>query len=246
MKPKLSQLQKAIGIRFRDHDLLARALTHRSFACEQKSGDARDYEVLEFLGDSVVGLAVADFLCEAYPNLKEGDLSKYKAAAASTLSLSEYARQINLDKYVLLGKGEEKSGGRRKKTILAGAFEALTGAIYKDQGYEIARGFLLPLLQKSFQRIDGHKFLIDNYKSALQEYFQKENLPAPVYRTVTSVGPDHRRTFTVQVYLGQDALAKASGPSKKSAEQKAAQKALKSLWGRRMKVFTPETFVVKK
>ncbi|MEW5900814.1 MAG: ribonuclease III, partial [Acidobacteriota bacterium] len=196
--------------------------------------------------DSVVGLVIADFFCAAYPNLKEGELSKYKAAAGSTLSLSEYGRQIRLDQYILLGKGEEKSGGRKKRTILAGAFEALIGAIYYDQGYDVAKRFLLPLLKKSFRKIDGRKFFINNYKSALQEYFQKENLPAPVYKTVTSVGPDHRKTFTVEVYLGQYALAKASGHSKKSAEQKAAQKALKSLWGRPMKEFTSETFMVKR
>jgi ribonuclease-3 len=145
-----------------------------------------------------------------------------------------------------LGKGEEKSGGRKKRTILAGAFEAVLGALYLDQGYEVCRKLLLPLLESSYTTLDSRKFLINNYKSALQEYFQKENLPAPVYRTLTSIGPDHKKTFIVEVDLGQYPLAKAKGFSKKNAEQRAAQVALKSLLGKKMKNLTAETFILKK
>ena len=244
MKNDLGTLENKIGLRFRSKELLRRALTHSSYAYEHQQKGAVDNEVLEFLGDSVVGLAMADFFCANFPDLAEGDLSKYKATAASSTTLSQFARQLKLDKFIFLGKGEELSGGRKKGNILADAFEALVGAIYLDQGYEAARRFLLPYLQRSYQKTGGH--VVDNYKSALQEYFQKENLPAPHYKTVTSVGPDHKQTFIVEVYLGPYPLAKAKGPSKKTAEQGAAQKALRSLMGRKMKILSGETFMVKK
>lgn len=246
MKTGLSQLEKAIGLNFGKKDLLRQALTHSSYAYEQPENRPLDNEVLEFLGDSVVGLVTADFFCNVFAGLKEGDLSKYKSAAANTEALSEFALEIKLDKHILLGKGEEKSGGRKKRTILAGTFEALVAAVYLDQGYEAAKGFLLPLLRKSFRRTEPGTVLINNYKSALQEYFQKESLPAPSYRTVTSIGPDHSKTFFVEVYQAHNLLARAKGPSKKSAEQKAAQKALKSLLGRKMKELRAEMFVLKK
>jgi ribonuclease-3 len=189
---------------------------------------------------------LADFFCSTYPDLTEGELSKHKSAAASTLSLSQLAKKIKLDKYIHLGKGEEISGGRKKRTILAGALEALVGAIYLDQGYEVAQRLLLPLLKKSYRKVDSRTFLINNYKSALQEHFQKENLPAPVYKTLTSIGPDHKKIFLVEVYLGHYPLAKAKGFSKKNAEQRAAQIALKSLLGKKMKTLTAETFILKK
>lgn len=246
MKLKIPKIEKNIRITFKDKVLLARALTHSSYAYEHQQVGLRDNEVLEFLGDSVVGLVMADFFCARYPDLSEGELSKYKSAAASSPFLSEFAQDIKLDKYILLGKGEERSGGRRKRTILAGAFEALVGAIYLDHGYEAAKDFLLPLLKKSFKKIDSERFLINNYKSALQEYFQKENLPAPSYKTLTSVGPDHRKAFIVEVSLGHYSLAKAEGYSKKNAEQRAAQIALQSLLGKKLKTLTGETFMVKK
>jgi ribonuclease-3 len=246
MKTNVSKLEKSIGLEFHDKDLLQRALTHSSYAYEHLDEGWPDNEVLEFLGDAVVGLVTADFFCATFPNLKEGDLSKYKAAAASTQSLSDLALKTGLHKFLLLGKGEEKSGGRRKKNILAGALEAMLGAVYLDRGYETAKALLFPLLEKSYKKSAGRELLINNYKSALQEYFQKENLPTPSYRTVTSIGPDHSKIFVVEVCLGRHPLAKARGHSKKNAEQRAAQKALKSLLGQRMKVLTGETFVLKK
>lgn len=246
MKTSLSQLEKAIGIVFSDKDLLRQALTHSSYAYEQADNRPPDNEVLEFLGDSVVGLVTADYFCSAFSGLKEGDLSKYKSAAANTEALSEFALEKKLHKYIFLGKGEEKSGGRKKKTILAGAFEALVAAVYLDRGYEAAKEFLLPLLRKSFRKSDPCEILINNYKSALQEHFQKEGLLAPSYRTVTSIGPDHSKTFFVEVYHGHNRLAKAKGYSKKNAEQKAAQKALKNILGLKMKGLRAEMFVLKK
>ncbi len=239
-------LEKKIGYRFKNKKTLLQSLTHSSYAYENHSDIRADNEVLEFLGDSVLGLIIADFLCASYPDLTEGELSKLKSAAASTSSLSYFAKKIKLDKKILLGKGEERSGGRRKKTILAGAFEALIAAIYLDGGLQEANKFIRKHLKSLFKKIDVEKFFINNYKSALQEYFQKENLPAPVYKTITTEGPDHKKVFYVEVLSEENSLAKARGPSKKSAEKKAAQKALKNLLGRKIKSLTSDTFLLKK
>ena len=238
--------EKKIKYRFQDSGLLKIALTHRSFAYESQDEDLTDNEIFEFLGDSVLGLVVADFLVAAYPGVSEGELSKLKSTVASTSSLSLFAKNIKLDKFILLGKGEEKSGGRKKKTILAGAYEALIAAIYLDGGFNEAKSFILDHLKPFFKKIDVDKFFINNYKSALQEYFQKESLPAPNYKMITTTGPDHRKQFTVEVFLRKSSLAKATGSSIKEAEQKAAQKALKSLLGRKMRGFTYDTFLLKK
>lgn len=246
MKTNVPQIEKKIGYTFHNRSLLLQALTHSSYAYESQDSIKANNEVLEFLGDSVVGLIVADYFCVTYPDLPEGELSKLKSSAASTLALSALAQKIKLDKNILLGKGEEKSGGRKKKTILAGVFEALTGAIYLDGGFEVAKNFLLELLESSFKKIKNKRFFINNYKSALQEYLQKENLPLPVYKTITSRGPEHKRSFTVEVYSLEKVLAKATGYSKKNAEQRAAQKTLKKLLGKKIKALTPETFILKK
>lgn len=246
MSKKPDNLEKKIGYRFKNREYLKNALTHRSYAYEAHEDEFSDNEILEFLGDSVLGLIIADFLVSKYPGVPEGELSKLKSTAASTASLYHFAKNIKLDRFILLGKGEEKSGGRNKKTILAGAFEALIAAIYLDGGYHEARYFLLPQLKSFFKKINVKKFMVNNFKSALQEYFQKESYPPPVYRTVTTKGPDHKKLFTVEVFLRKSSLAKASGKSIKEAEQQAAQKALKSLLGKKIKIFSSDTFLLKK
>jgi len=246
MKINITQFEKKLGYNFKDKDLLVQALTHSSYAYENQQNVESDNETLEFLGDSVLGLIIADYLCLTYPHLTEGELSKLKSSAANTSSLSSFSKKIKLDKNILLGKGEEKSGGRRKKTILAGAFEAVVAAIYIDGGLEAARNFLLFLLKSMFKKIKVNRFLINNYKSALQEYLQRRDLPAPVYKTVTTTGPDHKKSFVVEVLLENEPLAKAKGNSKKKAEQKAAQKALKNFLGKKMKTLTSDTFLMRK
>ncbi len=246
MKINIAQCEKKLGYQFKNQDLLLQALTHSSYAYENQQKDISDNEVLEFLGDSVLGLIIADFLCGAYPHLSEGELSKLKSAAASTSSLDFFARKVRLDRCVRLGKGEDKSGGRKKKTILAGALEAVIAAIYLDGGLEPARDFVLTFLQSLFRRINIKKFFVDNYKSALQEYLQRENSIAPIYKTVTTKGPDHKRSFVVEVFAEDKLLAKAKGNSKKEAEKKAAQKALKSLLGRKIRTLTTDTFLLKR
>ena len=246
MNIKTSSLEKKIGYVFENKDLLIQALTHSSFAYESQNVDFTNNEVFEFLGDSILGFIVADYLCSSYPALSEGELSKLKSTAASTITLCNFAKKIKLDRNILLGKGEEKSGGRKKKTILAGAFEAIVAAIYLDGGIQPVRNFITNQLHVFFKIIDTDKFFINNYKSALQEHLQKENYPAPMYKTITTTGPDHKKRFVVEVSSRNEKLAKAKGLSKKDAEQKAAQKAIKTLMGRKIKSLTSDTFLVKR
>ena len=238
--------EKKIGYTFERKELLIRALTHSSYAYENPMSVSSDNEVLEFLGDSILGMVIADFLYSKYPEHSEGELSKLKSAAGSTSSLSFFAKKIKLNKHILLGKGEEKSGGRKKKTILAGAFEALIASIYLDGGLSASRHFVLPHLEFIFSKINVDEFFIDNYKSALQEYLQKENLPAPSYKTITTKGPDHKKCFIIEVLSNDKSLAKAKGNSKKIAEKKAAQKALKHLLGKKIKSLTSDTFMLRR
>ncbi len=245
-KSVVSELERELRYPFRRKELLLQALTHSSFAYESAE-KSRDNELMEFLGDSVVGLIAAAFFYESYPEVTEGDLSKLKSSATSTIALAEFARQIGLDRFMRVGRGEEKSGGRKKESILAGTFEAVVGAIFLDGGYEAARDFYLHILRGSFRKIkDEDQIDINNYKSALQEFLQKEDLPAPHYKTLKSTGPDHKREFVVEVFVNKTPLAKASGPSRKAAELKAAEKALKSFFGRKIKALTQETFIFKK
>jgi len=243
---ELSEVEAKLSYRFRNKELLNKSLTHSSFAYENPD-TAEDNELLEFLGDSVVGLIAADYFYGLHPRSTEGDLSKLKSSVTSTIALAEFAKKISLDKFMRLGKGEEKSGGRKKDTILAGVFEAVAAAIYLDGGYDAVRDFFLPLIQPSFNKIkSGSLFQINNYKSALQEFLQKEDLPSPQYKTLTTVGPDHKKEYIVEVYVNKTPLAKARGRSRKSAELKAAEMALKSFFGEKIKALTSETFIFKK
>jgi len=243
MKP--DRVEKFIGYFFRDPELLRKALTHSSYAYEAGPGAWDDNEILEFLGDSVIGLATAEFYFRAFPDRTEGELSKLKASATSTLALAKLAKKARLDRAILLGKGEEKSRGRSKGSILAGAFEAMAGAVFLDGGFDAARGLMHRFLTPGLKSIRGESFEINNYKSALQEWLQRNNRPAPMYRTLTATGPEHRKTFIVEVLVEGRPVAKAKGLSKKNAEQKAAQKALKSVLGRKMREISPEAFIVK-
>ncbi len=246
MKLKLAQVEKKIGRVFHGQETLREALTHSSYSYEKKGQEGRDNEVLEFLGDSVIGLVAADFLQASSPAWTEGELSKFKALVTSTACLASFAEKIKLDKALLLGRGEEKGGGRKKKTLLAGVFEAVVGAIYRDGGFEAARAFVQPFLETALKKIKTQSCLINNYKSALQESLQKDDLPAPTYRTVAASGPQHQRTFLVEVCWADGRTARAKGNSIKDAEQKAAQKALKERLGRRMRSLPGEMFWLKK
>lgn len=239
-------VEKKIDYHFKNKNLLIQALTHSSYAYEHSEEDLSDNEVLEFLGDSVLELVVADYLFNQFPHLSEGDLSKLKSIVANTNTLSHFAKKNKLDKCILLGKGEQKNKGSNKKTILAGVFEALVASIYVDGGFEPAKKFITRQLISFFKKIKVENFLINNYKSALQESLQKENLSAPLYKTVKSKGPNHNKRFVVEVVSEGHSLARATGNSKKDAEQKAAHKALKNLTGKKLKSLTTDTFIIKK
>ncbi|MFW6124275.1 MAG: ribonuclease III [Acidobacteriota bacterium] len=244
MEKNLEKLEQRIGYKFKNKDLLIQSLTHSSHAHENQD-EMPDNEVLEFLGDSVVGFVLCDFLCKNFQGLSEGELSKLKSAAASTNTLSLFAKEIKIHKTIMLGKGEIKSGGKRKKTILAGVFEALTAALYLDGGIHVTKNFLEDRFKNFFKKINMDNFLINNYKSALQEHLQREGLPSPTYKTIKTKGPEHNKRFTVEVFSQKQRLGKACGLSKKEAEQKAAQKALKDLLNKKIKSLTSDTFVIK-
>ena len=189
-----------------------------------------DNEQLEFLGDSVLGFLVAEQLVVLYPDLPEGGLSKRKAHLVSAQRLYEAAEAMSLGRYLRLGRGEEMSGGRSKRALLANAFEALIAALYLDGGLEVARQFILRHVVSAFtnEGPDGES-AVNDFKSALQEYTQKLKLPTPRYSIVKEQGPEHSKTFTVEVRVGKDITSRADGNSKKSAGQKAAQLALEQL-----------------
>jgi ribonuclease-3 len=227
----LGPLERRINYRFRDLGLLEHALTHRSRAHEDASGGVIDNESLEFLGDAVLGFAIADMLFSRFPSHDEGYKSKVKAGIVSSASLARLAETIELGRYVLLGRGEEKTGGRHKHAILADGFEALIAAIYLDGGIDAARAFIAacfgPLIAAGGDQAADASFTED-WKSALQEWLQANGHGLPLYRLAAAEGPDHRKRFDVEVVVGGDVRGRAVGRSKKEAEQQAAREALSS------------------
>jgi ribonuclease-3 len=228
----LGPLEQRIGHTFRDLGLLEHALTHRSRAHEDASGGVIDNESLEFLGDAVLGFVVADMLFTRFPTHSEGYKSKVKASIVSSVSLARLAEDIDLGRYVLLGRGEEKTGGRQKQAILADGFEALIAAVYLDGGIEAARAFIVsqmgPLIASAGEHAADASFT-DDWKSALQEWLQANGRGLPVYRLAAAEGPDHRKRFEVEVLVSGARAGRAVGRSKKEAEQLAAREALARL-----------------
>ncbi len=229
LRDEFEALQQAVGYRFRDRGLLEHAMTHTSRANEDVSGGVVDNESLEFLGDALLGFVVADVLFREFPEYDEGEKSKTKASIVSTTALARQAEQLNLGDHLLLGRGEEKTGGRRKQALLADGYEALIAAIYLDGGIEHARAFIVrefgPLLEEARRAgVAGH-----DYKSALQELLQSRDMPLPEYRLAGTAGPDHRKLFEIELLVRGERLATATGASKKEAEQEAARLALDAL-----------------
>lgn len=215
-------LEEVIGYRFRHRDHLQEALTHKSHAAERKSG--RHNERLEFLGDSVLALVVAHYLFELHPEENEGKLSKIKALLVSKTSLTAWARELDLGRFVHLGAGEEATGGRTRPSILSNAVEGLIGAIFLDGGYDSASKFIVGWLNRQPVAMAESDF-----KSRLQEIVQKRFKFPPVYDLTQAVGPDHDKTFRVTVKLDRYTLGAGTGKSKKEAEQDAAKDALKKI-----------------
>jgi ribonuclease-3 len=228
IRDEFDELQSRIGYRFRDRGLLEHALTHKSRAAEDASGGVADNESLEFLGDAVLGLVVADALYRQYPEYDEGQKSKIKASVVSTHSLARYADELGLGDHLILGRGEEKTGGRHKQALLADTYEALIAAVYLDGGLDAAMAFLLRELKESLDAGAAQSVWRD-YKSTLQEQLQAMGKPLPEYRVTGTEGPDHRKVFTIDVVVGGAVLATARGKAKKEAEQDAARIALEAL-----------------
>ena len=229
LRNQFATLEGRIGYTFRDPGLLEHALTHTSRANEDVSGGVFDNESLEFLGDAVLGFAIADILFRRFSDRDEGWKSKMKAALVSTASLARLAEGLDLGQHLLLGRGEEKTGGRRKQALLADGYEALIAAIYLDGGVDHVLAFLARQFDALINEARTPAASFHDYKSALQERVQSTGGSPPDYAVVGETGPDHHKQFQVRVSVGGTPVAEAAGRSKKEAEQEAARLALARL-----------------
>ena len=221
-------LEQVLGYTFRDRSLLQQALTHRSHRGEPDAA-AGDNERLEFFGDAILGFLVSEELYRLGSRLREGTLARIKSNLVSAARLYAVAMQLDLGRYLRLGPGEEKTGGRHKQTILANAVEALIAAVYLDGGIEAARGLVRRLWLEELERTGIDSLARAVYKSALQEHLQAFQQPPARYEIISTHGPEHRKQFTVAVWVGDVRLAEGRGVTKKAAEQQAARAALKHL-----------------
>ncbi|SRR5579871_75527 len=232
---QLKQFSKKLQVPLGDGQLLNEALTHKSYTHERKMNPSYNNEKLEFLGDSVLGLVISQHVFETYPGVTEGGLSKVKSVVVSAQVLSEKAAGFGLGDFILLGKGEEKSGGRVRTSLLADALEAVIGAVYLVGGLSEARKLVLSLLKDDVGKVFSGRIEKD-HKTLLQEYFQKTQKTAPRYEVVREWGPDHNRNFEAACIIGGKTLATGTGKNKKEAEQLAAQEAIRKL---KIQVSTP-------
>ena len=231
MQRDLSAFEERLGYTFNRRDLLTRALTHKSYSHEARQDGVQDNETFEFLGDSVLGFVIGDLLFQRFPTLDDGALSKIKAYLVSASSLATKARDYGMGEVIYLGVGEEKSGGRKKESLLANVFEAMIAGIYLDGGIEPARKFIERSFVRDLASIDQDDLLFQDYKTALQELAQGNGLQLPEYNVIDEVGPDHDKRFIVEVKVGNH-LARGEGSSKKEAQQEAAKHALRDYPGR--------------
>ena len=227
MSADLRHLQQSLNIHFKNRQLLKQAFTHASYVNEHRFGQHQDNERLEFLGDAVLELTVSEFLFEAHPNRPEGELTKLRAAIVCEPSLVKFAEALQFGQYVLLGKGEELTGGRMRPALLADVFESFIGALYLDQGLEVVRSFLTKYVFSQVSQ-DG-KMQINDFKTRLQEFTQQHNMGLLEYRIVEERGPAHEREFVSEVHMGDECLGRGTGRSKKEAEQQAAAQALERI-----------------
>lgn len=221
-----SEIEKIIGVTFESEDLIKTACTHRSYLNEHKSTVKEHNERLEFLGDAVLELVVTDFLYRSYPKKPEGELTSWRAALVKTESLAELADELNVGQFLLMSRGEAKSGGRTRMALLANMVEAIIGAIYLDQGYGVAAEFIEKNINSKLDNILKEGLHIDA-KSHFQEVTQEKEGVTPHYEVIGEEGPDHDKTFEMAVYLNKKMWGKGKGNSKQTAQQAAAQDALK-------------------
>ncbi len=221
---KISELEKKIGIKFKNHDLLLQALTHRSYLNENPKWRLDQNERLEFLGDAVLELVVTEYLYNKFPN-PEGELTNWRAALVNAIMMAKVSAKIDLNEYLLLSRGESKDVGRARQYILANALEAVIGAIYLDQGYDAASDFISRFIIDELPKILEEKAYKD-YKSLFQERAQDEAGITPTYEVMKEWGPDHAKNFRIGVFLEKDLIGEGEGPSKQDAQQEAAKDAL--------------------
>jgi ribonuclease-3 len=219
------KLQAEIGVSFRDPSLLQQAFVHRSYLNENLDFTLGSNERLEFLGDAILGLVIAESLYRQSDSLDEGDMTKLRAALVRQDSLAQLALSMGLGDYLYLGQGEDKVGGRKRARNLACAMEALIGAVFVDQGFESAKDLVTRLFSHNVRKVVDQGLVID-YKSKLQELVQAQRQERPTYRVVEAAGPDHDKTFWVEVLVGGEFLGRGCGKSKQSAEKEAAKQAL--------------------
>jgi ribonuclease-3 len=223
MTPPIERLEEKLGYQFKNRELLFQALTHDSCASEFPPDQYADNEQLEFLGDSVLGFLVSEALVARYPVAREGQLSQWKSHLVSATYQYHRALAIDLGEFLRLGKGEERNGGRARKTVLANAFEALIAAIHLDGGIDVARAFVTRHVLFEIDQMGGGEIELLNHKKVLQERTQALGLPMPRYATVGTQGPQHAMMFTVEGRVGDIASARATASSKKAASQQAAE-----------------------
>ena len=221
----LTKLQGILGVTFKDEHHLLTAVTHRSYLNEHREAIQDHNERYEFLGDAVLELVVTDFLFAKYPEKPEGELTAIRAALVNTNTLSDASSKLGINDFLLLSKGEAKDTGRARLYILANAFEAVVGALYQDQGYEVAKDFIARELFGRTEEI-VEKRLWQDAKSRFQELAQEHTNITPTYETLAQEGPDHDRVFTVGVFIGSDKIAEGQGRAKQEAEQAAAEAAI--------------------
>lgn len=226
-KPQILEgMQQVLNYTYKSTLLLEEALTHSSYANEHRTHHVKDNERLEFLGDAILDLIISEYLFKKFPDMPEGDLSKIRASIVCEGSLAKMARKMQLGHYILLGKGEELTGGRERSSILADAFEAVTGSLFLDGGFDRARRFIHETLVVEVEQTESIETLYTDYKTLLQECIQKVSMSPIHYEVVGEEGPDHDKHFYVEVFHEDRSLGKGVGKSKKEAEQDAAKKAL--------------------
>lgn len=226
MEKSFEDFEQVIKIKFNDRELLKQALTHRSYINEHRGAKFGHNERLEFLGDAVLELAITRFLFDKYPSKSEGDLTAIRSALVNADTCAKVAENLNVNDYLLLSRGEAKDTGRARQYILANALEAIIGAIYLDQGYDAALGFIMANVAPLTERVVAEELWVDA-KSKFQEKAQEIMGITPSYKTLKETGPDHDKTFTVGVFLKDQLVAEGEGDSKQQAEQKAARAASK-------------------
>lgn len=225
MAERLEKLQEALGSRFQNVALLREAITHRSYVYEAAASHVVSNERLEFLGDSILTFVTADYLFRTYPTLTEGELTDVRAAVVKTPTLATFAHRLHLGDHLLLGRGEQTSGGNQRSPLLAAAFEAVLGALYLDGGIAAVQQLVIPLIREQAHQVVSERRFKDD-KSLLQEIAQARLSVTPTYRVVSEEGPSHNRQFWVQVLFGEEVAGTGQGRSKQSAEQAAARAAL--------------------